>query len=384
VPIKSLRDLSAPTPNEVQHIEEKTYEAFLMPFRGGLKDRLYHSTEGWAFFRRLLTMVELIGECFHPYFIPYNNLLFQADRLLAKGGFKAVLISGSPFNQFSFAYHLQRKHKIEWVADYRDAWTTSKINSHQSNMLWQFINSLQARSEKRWVSTASVVTSVSRDLTKDLANFLSIRGEVVSNGFDEEDLEWDRDNIKTYDQFTITYIGSLYDGQPIEDFCSLMNRFFKEDKSRYFRLLFPGLDFFSAQKDRVFKALDAELHAMVETTARVPREKILEIERRSHILLYVGWNKHKGVIPSKIYEYLMSDTPILVFPGDGADVDAIVDSTDSGCASSDESEALSFVEGLYLDHQQGKFARLSPTRKGLDNYSRRHQAYKLAQIINDL
>ena len=52
-----------------------------------------------------------------------------------------LLISGNPFVQFKFGYDLNKQFGIKWIADYRDDWNTSELESNFGKVK-QFVDKL--------------------------------------------------------------------------------------------------------------------------------------------------------------------------------------------------------------------------------------------------
>ena len=61
---------------ELIHKVTDEYEAYYLPFKGNLRDRLYSKYGNTRFYllRKVLSFIELLGSNFHKAFIPYSNL----------------------------------------------------------------------------------------------------------------------------------------------------------------------------------------------------------------------------------------------------------------------------------------------------------------------
>ncbi|MEZ5003142.1 MAG: hypothetical protein R2730_08885 [Chitinophagales bacterium] len=381
--VETLKDASFPTSRGDKVIHEQNYEVHYVPYNSNLRDKIFIANEDrFNIVRRGLTVMNLIGEHYSNSFIPYGNMYTKAEELIQKYNIKKCLITASPFNLFRFGYLLNKYHHVKWVADYRDAWTTSEIHSPNRNVIFKIIDQLNRKFEKKWVSTASQITSVSPDLAKGINQLTGVKDSPVYNGFESDDFDSLPDFPK-YENFTITYIGSLYDKQPIEFFLDAFIKLIKKTNDQSIRLYCPGLDFFSEQKTRINSYLK-EFSNQFEATPRIPRIKILEIEKRSHALLYVAWKGHKGVVPSKIYEYLPTGTVVIVAPTDHSVVHEIMEESNAGISTDNATELFDFIYNLYKKFKLGENLRSKAEGNAIQKFSRYEQVKKMAEILNNI
>ncbi len=98
----------------------------------------------------------------------------------------AVLTTGPPFSTHLVGAYLRRRHRLPWVAEYRDNWTANPL--YRRNRLVHWLN---VRLERHFHSSASAIVVVSRAAAEELcAQFPGIadRVFVAANGFDPDDL----------------------------------------------------------------------------------------------------------------------------------------------------------------------------------------------------
>ena len=252
-PIHTLKDVSMGTANEMIHEKNEYHEVYYLPYNPNLRDRIYvkHGESGMSFIRRLLTLIEIVLSNFWNRMIPFNNLYTFAENLISKDdSYKAVIISGNPFIQFKFGYLLNKKHNIKWIADYRDAWTTSDINNIHKNKLFRTLHFLERRFEKKWVRTASAITASSMPIANGIRDLTGVKENALYNGFEEDDFKFIKERTP-FETFTITYVGTLYEGQKIEVFCKAFKQFIDSNANSNIKLLFPGISFYKEQEKRI-------------------------------------------------------------------------------------------------------------------------------------
>jgi glycosyltransferase involved in cell wall biosynthesis len=383
--IKTLADISIATPNEILHEKNDSFEVYYLPYVPNLKDKIYtkYGSSKLTFLRKGLSLIELIMQRFSNSFIPYNNLGVFADNYLKDNrDVKKLIISGNPYILFKYGYQLKKKYGLRWIADYRDAWTTSEINLLSKSSIHIWLRKSDEMFERKWVSTASGVTSVSEPLLKEISDFVNVKGKWISNGFELG--EFDKYiNCDPFETFTITYVGTLYPGQQIEIFCNAFKQFIDQNKSLNIKLLFPGLAFDKEQNERINKVLNG-YESFFECTERTNKEKILEIEARSQILLYPAWKGYSGVIASKIYEYISSGTHTLVVPSDNGEVEKIINISECGTCTNTVEETLAFLGKTYQLYKQGIKLKANLTGEKAMFFSREHQAKRMAELLDSI
>jgi glycosyltransferase involved in cell wall biosynthesis len=327
-PEDQLRDAG----KEVVIDNSEKFEIHYLPYKASLRDRIFNSSnpilkKG----SKILTFINSIGENYFNHFIPFSNFYDYASKLIEERKINLLIITANPFIQFRFGYLLNKKYGISWVADYRDDWTTSEIIKPTS-LVEKILFSFQQTSEKKWVKTASFITSVSEVYTKRISKFVGVRGETILNGFDE----LYQVSIPTQsDKFTITYNGTLYPSQDVEGFIKVIIQcisFFKNTIFIYVQ--FPGVAYDPVQAKRVTNLIVGyENHFLL--TDRIPKKEVIELQRNSDLLLMLTHIGTKGVPSSKLYEYLAIQKPILCYPSDFDIVEKTISAVGNGIIVND-------------------------------------------------
>ena len=105
-----------------------------MPYKGSLKDRIFEKNKkGKKLIRKALSFKELYFQHSSIGALPYANIFKKATELIKEEKIRNVIITGNPFECFHFGYELKKKFpSINWIADYRDDWTTSELVSRNN------------------------------------------------------------------------------------------------------------------------------------------------------------------------------------------------------------------------------------------------------------
>lgn len=381
ITIKSSEDVLKSSGDAIRVEKNQTHEVHYLPYKASIRDRVYTLLKGTKFQKlsKVFTFLQLVLENFSIRFIPHNSLFHYSSKLLSSDpSISTLIISANPFDQFSFGYHLKKKHNIRWIADYRDDWNTSELEKHSPS----FINALQTKSEKKWVGSADLITSVSEHYVNKIKQFVNCSGVVILNGYDLQLLN--RSSKTLPDIFRITYNGSLYKSQPIEIFIKALKELILNNRFTVkIEIHFPGLAFDKVQEERIL-SLTTEIKDHVHIYPRLAKEDVIELQLSSDLLLMVTHQNLKGVPSSKLFEYFGLKKPILVVPGDNDIVDEYVSNTKSGFITYDISGTVKILQELIELKSKGEELLEFKNDDLLKSFSRKNQTKQLAEILNEI
>lgn len=381
-PISTLQDISIPTGNEVIHLIEETHEVFYIPYVGNERDRIYakYGDAKNVLIRRLLTLFEQIFQNYSTKYIAYNNILDFAKKYLKQNpDMKKMVITANPFSIFYFGYILHKQFGIKWIADYRDDWSTDELRKNKS-ILERFISFIERNSERKWVGTATQITSVSDHYVSKISNFTGIEGKVLYNGFFAE--EQISELTELYDEVTFTYNGTLYPSQNIEMFIEGFKYAYSilQKEGIRIKLCFPGLAFKKDQAERVNRLLTG-FESSFTITDRIPRDEVMEMQRKSHAMLMFPHTGIKGIPSSKLYEYMGLNKFILICPSDNDILEETISETGNGIVCNRVDEVRDFI--IDFSRNFDTFNSRLDSKKNL-KYSREEQTKVLAEILDKL
>ncbi len=383
--VNSLADVSKATPGETIFEQHETYDVYYLPYTPNLRDKIFvkYGEQKFSTIRRILTLFELFFQNFITTAIPYKNLFEFAEKLVSESkDINKAVITGNPYITFKIGYNLHKKFGVKWIADYRDAWTTSEINFlSNKSFLFKVVNLLDEYFEKKWIRTASYVTASSLPIAKGIEQLTGTTSTALYNGFVMED--FDGITSPKFSDFTITYVGTLYAGQKVEILCMALKRLIDATPAIRIKLLFPGLAYDKVQAARIAKCMRG-YEKYFECTLRIDRNKVLEIEKQSHLLFHVAWDEQQGIIASKIYEYIASGSFILVVPSDNGSIQEIVESSKCGVCLNTEDDTLLFLTQEYKNFEAGTYRTNNTNNQSVQQYSRINQAKFLTELLDKI
>lgn len=341
--------------------------------------------------------------------------------LLRTGRFDAILSSGAPHSVHLAGRSLAKATGLPWVADLHDPWTDISYYDDFPHTSWA--RSLDRRLERSVLEDATLTTTVSPSWARLFRSKVDGRYGVVENGFDADELEAARSEHAartsvTVDgdapdpvyraghegaptpltsdleeprevgergessTFTISHIGKLYASRNPTALWDALAALRDEDVIPHLRVRLIG----TVDPSVLTAVEERELTPIVERTPFVPHAEALQAMIESELLLLViePFEQARGMITSKLYEYLASGRPILgVGPTDG-DAAALLDRHDAGSLVdwSDARSAKKEVAANYAAWAEGH-PRSGADWDDVQIHSRRAQAERMAEYLEE-
>lgn len=380
--IRTHQDTKIPLGEEVRILKFPTHEVHYLPFKPGMLDWSYLNF-GENFLRPLFLLVKILDVFFARFtlrFTSFRNFLPYLEEQVKEHLPEKFIVSGEPFYLFRLGYSLQKKFGLNWLADYRDDWSTNQLQMEKSGGgVRRWIAQVESNYEMKWVSTAEKIISVSEVYTHRVSEFLGKPGITVQNGFEEELLEYPTDTL--YPLFTLIYSGVVYPSQNIQMILDVLQ--ICQKGGFPFRLMFLGAAFDVKEKKRIDGLIPEDIKAFVEITQRFPRQEALKILSRGHAFLGVAYGNMKGIPSSKLYEYLALGKPVLLCPTDGDVMEEILRKSGLGffCKSAQEgSEKILEIMKLY-EAPEALADMKSKAKASVLPYSRMNQLKLLANHL---
>ena len=381
--INSHSDTKIPLGTSVRHEKFDHYEVYYLPFKPGILDKAYlkWGETGLRPLFLLVKILDVILAFFTLRFTSFSNFFSVIKAVQEKENCGQMIISGEPFYLFKLGYLAKRKLGLNWIADYRDDWSTNELQKQRKGSFFRgLVYKIEAVLEKKWVGTASLLISVSETYTNRLSKFLGLPGINISNGYEETLL--DLPKLPLFDDFTLVYSGVLYPTQDIHIILQALR--LGVEAGRPFHLVFLGSAFDVKEEKRIMSQVDHTLQPYVKVTQRKPRMEAINFLRRSHAVLGITYGKMKGIPSSKLYEYIGLGKPVLLCPSDQDVMEEILTDTGLGFFADDPINCFNQIErirSLYLtgEIESEAFGSLIGRKK----YTRAHQLDKLRFLKDD-
>ena len=358
------------------------YEVHYVPFPGSYVTRSLekHGAAKNKMARRIsLVFGQLLRNMFNG-FLPYKNLIRYALDYVRDNKVDKMLISGSPFQLFKIGYLANKRYHVPWIADYRDGWTSGNHNYPQ-----EIIGKLERVSnkyfERKWLRTAERFITVSRNLKECIEDTIGKRGEVVYNGFfDDNDAAATKEPDKT--NISFLYSGSMYFTQDYVTLVEVFKKLIGFNKGRInIKLIFLGTVYKNEpfQNDPVFEGY-RDYFILQD---RVSYVESLKIHAAVDVFVALAYRGAKGIPSSKLFDYIKFHKPVLLFPSDHDVLEEILTGSGLGIIAEDAAILEQQLQKL-IDEKMatGKIAS-APDTAYINSFSRENQARVLASIIKE-
>lgn len=286
-----------------------------------------------------------------------------------------IVTSGPPHSLHLIGLQLKNDLNVKWIADFRDPWTT--IGYHKALKLSSFAEKKHRALEKKILTSADAIIVTSKTTKTEFQSITSKPIEVITNGYDVEKIE-----KQTLDEkFTLAHIGSfLSERNPTILWQALQelvteNVQFKND----FRLKLIG----ATSQEVLDTIAEFKLNDYVKNLGYVSHQVAVKHQRKSQVLLLIEINSEatKSIIPGKLFEYMVSQRPIIAIGPKDSDFAEIITATNTGVFFTyDDKERLKALLLKYYQEYQNQ--NLEVHAIGLQQYSRKNLTQQLAKLIS--
>lgn len=273
---------------------------------------------------------------------------------------------------------LRRKLKLNWIADFRDPWTT--IGYHKALKLSNYASKKHKYLENKVLNSADKIIVTSKTTKTEFQTITNKPIEVITNGFDIETSFAKTKNIVLDSKFSLAHIGSFLSDRNPEILWQSLSELVLEipefKKNLEIKLI-------GKVSQEVLDAISKKkLYEFVSNLGYLSHEKAIENQKKSQVLLLIEIDSidTKSIIPGKLFEYMVSERPIIGIGPKDSDFQEILVNTNSGIFHDySEKEKLKKTildfYNLYLDKN------LKSNAINLDQYSRKNLTAKLVETI---
>lgn len=275
------------------------------------------------------------------------------DGLIASWRPDIIFATSPPVTSLIVAERLARRHRVPWVAEFRDLWCDNPYYEYSP-----LRRSLERMWEARVLARAAAIVSVSPIWQQSTLQRFGRPTVTAMNGFVSEDYP-ERPPVapETSGPLRIVYTGHIYAGH--------------RDPGPLFAAL---RDLGSRPDDVVVEFIGTEIHAaasqagkynvahLVKAFPPVPYQRSLEIQLHADILLHLQWcdPKEVGTVAGKIFDYFGARRPILGIALEDSIVAKMINERGGGLATNDPVKIAKQVAAWIAEKKAGGVAPLPP------------------------
>ncbi|MFN4027399.1 MULTISPECIES: glycosyltransferase family 4 protein [Flavobacterium] len=295
-------------------------------------------------------------------------------RYIEENGIDTIVTSGPPHSLHLIGLQLKQDLGVTWLADFRDPWTT--IGYHKALKLSSYAEKKHKALEKEVLTSADTIIVTSKTTKTEFEAITSRPIAVITNGYDVEKVT----KQPLDEKFTLAHIGSFLSERNPRILWKVLKELTQEHKdfSADFQLKLIG----AVSQEVLDTIAEFKLQDFVLNLGYVSHQEAVAHQRKSQVLLLIEIDSEdtKSIIPGKVFEYMVSERPIVAIGPQDSDFAEIITSTNTGVFFTyDEKEKL---KTLLLKHYQDyKLNNLKVHAVGLQHYSRKNLTQQLVQLL---
>ena len=285
-----------------------------------------------------------------------------------------IVTSGPPHSLHLIGLQLKTELNVKWVADFRDPWTT--IGYHKALKLSSYAEKIHKNLENQVLNAADTILVTSKTTKAEFQHITSKPIEVITNGYDVENVA----NEPLDEQFTLAHIGSFLSDRNPKILWQVLQELIAENELfvQHFQLKLIG----KVSQEILDSIAEYQLEKHINNLGYISHIDAIKHQRKSQVLLLIEIDspETKSIIPGKVFEYMVSERPIIAIGPKDSDFAEIITSTNTGVFFTyDEKERLKKIITSYFELYLQKNLNVFPV--GLQQYSRKSLTERLAKLI---
>ena len=298
------------------------------------------------------------------------------EKYIKENNIDTIVTSGPPHSLHLIGLELKEKLNVKWFADFRDPWTT--IGYHKALRLSNYAAKKHKSLEYKVLNSADTIIVTSKTTKTEFEAITDRPISVITNGYDIENVE-----KQTLDsKFTLAHIGSFLSDRNPKFLWECLVELLKEipDFKSHLEIKLIG----AVSQEVLDSTQDFNLNSYLNLLGYVSHHEAIAHQKKSQVLLLIEINSEdtKSIIPGKLFEYMVSNRPIIAIGPQGSDFADIIKETNTGVFFdySEKAKLKSVILDFYNQFLEGK---LQANGVGLQQYSRKNLTKQLAQLINE-
>ena len=297
------------------------------------------------------------------------------ETYIKENNIDTIVTSGPPHSLHLIGLELKEKLNVKWFADFRDPWTT--IGYHKALRLSAYAAKKHKSLEHEVLNSADTIIVTSKTTKTEFQAITNKPISVITNGYDIENVE-----KQTLDsKFTLAHIGSFLSDRNPKFLWECLVALLQEipDFKSHLEIKLIG----AVSQEVLDSIAEFNLSSYLNLLGYVSHHEAIAHQKKSQVLLLIEINSEdtKSIIPGKLFEYMVSNRPIIAIGPQGSDFADIIKETNTGVFFdySEKAKLKSVILEFYNQFLEGK---LQANGVGLQQYSRKNLTKQLAQLIN--
>lgn len=368
VSIKSRRTIK--NDKEIKSVDKADVEEKNLPSGMTIKDKIFRYLE-------------------YNYYVPdtkirwYKNAINDIiGRVLEKEEIDLIFSTSYPYTDHLIALEIKKRTNKPWVVDLRDPWVGNKFIYDRYN---EKRKAKERELEAEVIKYADKVLNVTKDITDmyiDRYPEYKDKFITITNGFDVSDKVEDE---TPSEKFIINYSGIVADGQSPELFLKAVEELIKNNDDFKSDLLVKFTGTIVDKYSYLFE--NPVIKDNIEINGYASHNVVLKYMKEASINLVIlpDTEESKGIYTGKIFDYILSEKPILGIMPLGGVASDLINSKGIGIAVdyNDFNGIKDFIEKTYLTWKNGGSLNNSAITKCIE-FERRSLTKQLSDVFDEL
>jgi hypothetical protein len=297
------------------------------------------------------------------------------EKYIEENNIDTIVTSGPPHSLHLIGLELKEKLNVKWFADFRDPWTT--IGYHKALRLSAYAAKKHKDLEYKVLNSADTIIVTSKTTKTEFQAITNKPISVITNGYDVENVE--KQTLDT--KFTLAHIGSFLSDRNPQFLWECLVELLQEipDFKSHLEIKLIG----AVSQEVLDSIAEFHLNDYLNLLGYVSHHEAIAHQKKSQVLLLIEINSEdtKSIIPGKLFEYMVSNRPIIAIGPKGSDFADIITETNTGVFFdySEKAKLKSVILDFYNQFLEGK---LQANGVGLQQYSRKNLTRQLVQLIS--
>lgn len=306
-----------------------------------------------------------------------------ADKIAAEWKPDLVLLSSPPKNLVRVGRLLYKKHRIPFIADFRDFENHIVLRPEKKKSFIESVDfQLVLRQLKKDLKTAAGVTAINNEICQLFLRETKKPVKVIYNGYEEsifkDFIPLEQLRLK---HFTVSIIGTVYHNQDLTIFLNAFRQVIDKKPALDIRFNFIGTDTIPEIGQRIKEAIPENY---LTITKKIPRASALSYLEKSHLVWQPEMVGYKGVYSGKIFEYLGAKRLIMVAPSAEDVLDKLLQETNAGKSFKTSDEIADYIIDQYETWKKNGFITYNGDDSKIKFYSRENQSDELMNWIHEI
>ncbi|MEP1150160.1 MAG: hypothetical protein ABJH08_00405 [Balneola sp.] len=309
-----------------------------------------------------------------------NSAYKKALEIIESKNIEAIFSTANPYSNLILAKRLKEKTKIPVLMDLRDEW----LESHLLKYPTKWHRKKMAQIEKDTLSSADILTVINEGYKKSFQErFKELDIRVLNQGFDPEDFNKIKNEVRDNNKIKILYSGLFYGERTPYLFLKAVRSILDEfpEIKESIELQFQG----GLSKEVKNWARHFKLEKSIVDHGYLPHKKAIHNLMKADVLwLMIGhMNNSELVTVGKMFEYFGTKKPILALVPNGSSR-VLLDNYNAAYYAHPfkEEEIIEVLKELIKDFQNSKLPKANS--EFINKFNRRIVTAELANLLDEL